>query len=193
MTRTAIRTGKDRILTACRIAPTVLVASTLVIGGCAQRRGHAIPWATAILVRPVTPAPAANGAKETADLAPDLKPELPPPPTELAGRRPGPMRPRIAPASADDSPVPAPTLAPQLTPQELALARQQTNDSLSVAGRNLQAARGRYLNAMQSDLVSKIVSFSDEARKAASEGDWTRARNLAKKAEVLSEELAAQF
>jgi hypothetical protein len=46
---------------------------------------------------------------------------------------------------------------------------------------------------MQSDLVSKIVSFSDEARKAASEGDWTRARNLAKKAEVLSEELAAQF
>ena len=51
------------------------------------------------------------------------------------------------------------------------------------------ATRGKRLNASQTDLVSKIKGFLKDAREAAQAGDWARARNLAKKAQVLSEEL----
>jgi hypothetical protein len=84
----------------------------------------------------------------------------------------------------------APQIAPQLTAEETAAAEQQTNLSLSIAERNISASRGRMLNATQSDLASKVRSFVTEAREAAHVGDWTRATNAAKKAQVLSEELA---
>jgi ribosomal protein S20 len=38
-------------------------------------------------------------------------------------------------------------------------------------------------------MVSKIRGFIKDAREAAHAGDWTRASSLAKKAQVLSEEL----
>lgn len=65
------------------------------------------------------------------------------------------------------------------------------NESVAVAQKNLDATRGRTLNANQSDLASKVASFLQESKDAARDGDWTRARNLAKKAQVLSEELHA--
>ena len=46
---------------------------------------------------------------------------------------------------------------------------------------------------MQSDLASKVRSFLAEAREAANVGDWTRASSAAKKAEVLSQELAGSL
>jgi hypothetical protein len=46
------------------------------------------------------------------------------------------------------------------------------------------------LNAAQTDLASKVRSFISEARAAAGVSNWIRARDLAKKAQVLSEELA---
>ena len=64
-----------------------------------------------------------------------------------------------------------------------------TGDSVSAAERNLASVRGKNLNAAQSDLVSKIEGFLKDARDAAKAGDWVRARSLAKKAQVLSEEL----
>jgi len=84
-------------------------------------------------------------------------------------------------------------IAPQLTPQESAVAQQQTNLSLSIAERNLGAAHGKNLNAAQSDLISKIRGFIKDAREAAQSADWSRARSLAKKAQVLSEELAGSL
>jgi hypothetical protein len=84
-------------------------------------------------------------------------------------------------------------IAPQLTPQESAVAQQQTNQSLSIAEKNLQFAHGKNLNAAQSDLVSKIRGFIKDAREAAQIADWSRARSLAKKAQVLSEELAGSL
>jgi hypothetical protein len=70
------------------------------------------------------------------------------------------------------------------------VAEQQANQSLRVAENNLQSARGKNLNATQMDLVSKIRGFIKDAREAAKITDWSRARSLAKKAQVLSEELA---
>ena len=82
-----------------------------------------------------------------------------------------------------------PIIAPQLSAQESATAQQETNQSLGIAGKNLAAARGKKLNAAQSDMISKINGFVKDAREAAQTGDWSRARSLAKKAEVLSNEL----
>ena len=65
--------------------------------------------------------------------------------------------------------------------------------SLSIADKNLEFARGKNLNATQSDLVSKIISFLKDAREASQAADWIRARNLARKAQVLSEELASSL
>jgi hypothetical protein len=62
-----------------------------------------------------------------------------------------------------------------------------------VAERNLAAAAGKSLNAMQSDVASKVRSFISDAREAGRAGDWVRARDLAKKAQVLSEELVGSL
>jgi hypothetical protein len=53
----------------------------------------------------------------------------------------------------------------------------------------LQAAAGKKLNAAQKDLVEKINGFLGQAREAIVAGDWVRAKNLAEKARVLSDEL----
>jgi len=59
--------------------------------------------------------------------------------------------------------------------------------------RNLTLAQGKKLNPTQQDLASKVRGFADNAREAMRTGDWVRAKNLSKKAEVLSEQLAESF
>jgi hypothetical protein len=49
------------------------------------------------------------------------------------------------------------------------------------------------LNPTQADLAAKVRSFIADAREAGKAGDWSRARDLARKAQVLSEELANSF
>lgn len=53
----------------------------------------------------------------------------------------------------------------------------------------MQSALGKQLNPTQTDLVGKIRAFLGQAREAIRDGDWLRALNLAKKAQVLSAEL----
>jgi hypothetical protein len=174
----------------------LLSAAVFLMSGCAARRRPAFPWTTAAIVRPTIPAKASPSAEAIADPVPELRLEIPPPPSHLAPRS-VPARPRIAAAPSTEyepagKPEP-PIIAPQLTPQEASAAQQQTNLSLSAAERNLEAVRGKILTAAQADLESKVRSFLDEAREAARAADWTRARNLAKKAEVLSEELVGSL
>jgi hypothetical protein len=64
---------------------------------------------------------------------------------------------------------------------------------LAAAERNLAAVAGKSLNATQSDLASKVRIFISDARESGRAGDWTRARDLAKKAQVLSEELVGSL
>jgi hypothetical protein len=173
----------------------LLCCAAGVSGGCSIRKRPSIPWATAAQVRPVMPAPETNSAPE--DALPELRLELPASLNHLIVVRsaPPPPRPRVnAPPSAgagnDTEKLESPVLAPPITPQESAVAQQQTNQSLGIAEKNLALARGKNLNATQSDLVSKIRGFVKDAREAAQGADWSRARSLAKKAQVLSEELA---
>jgi hypothetical protein len=164
----------------------------ILLSGCAAQRIPAIPWTTAVLVRPV----ALKSSSLTTDLedpVPDLRMEIPPPPPPLAART-APPRPRGSVPLQNQNSVSvkpeAPQVVPDLTTQESASLQQETNESLNAAARNLKAASGKSLNATQSDLASKVRSFISDARAAAHSGDWARARDLAKKAQVLSEQLA---
>ena len=163
------------------------------MSGCAIRRRSAIPWATAVQVRPVLQARA-----DDVDLvAPEFNIDLEPLTPLMVPARTAPPRPHVAPtpsptpaaSAAEEGKPPALTIAPQLSTAEFAAAQQETNQSLDIAEKNLAATRDRTLNAAQSDLVRKIKGFLKDAREAARVGDWVLARNLAKKAQVLSEEL----
>jgi len=176
----------------------LLCCAVCVSGGCSVRKRPAFPWAAAVQVRPVAPPRTAETSNVPDDLVPELRLELPPFPNHLITVRSVPPRPRAStppPAStgSDAEKLEAPTIATQLTPQESAAARQQTNQSLSIAEKNLNSVRGKNLNAAQSDLVSKIRGFIKDAREAAQIADWSRASSLAKKAQVLSEELAGSL
>jgi len=149
-----------------------------------------------VQVKPVTPPNKTSASEIPEDPVPELRYELPPLPPHLINARNGPPRPHVnAPSTAgsDTEKVDAPMIAPQLTPSETTVAQQQTNQSLGIAEKNLSGASGKRLNAAQADLVSKIKGFVKDAREAAQIGDWSRARSLAKKAQVLSEDLAGSL
>jgi hypothetical protein len=163
-----------------------------------MKKRSRIPWATAVQVRPSAPSRTPEASSASEDLGPELRLELPPFPGQLIPVRTAPPRPRVStPPTAnsgnDEEKLEAPMIAPQLSSQEASVAQQQTNQSLSIAEKNLESARGKNLNAAQSDLVSKIRGFIKDAREAAQIADWSRARSLAKKAQVLSEELAGSL
>jgi len=158
--------------------------------GCLSLRPHrhvpAIPWETAARVRPRLPEKTSPAAG--AESVPDLQPLIPPP----AALHSAPPRPRMpaAPAETDSTEkVEAPVIAPQLSVAEASAAQEQTRMSLNIAEHNLARARGRSFTSMQADLVEKVRGFIDQAREAGHEADWVRARNLAEKARLLSEEL----
>ena len=108
-----------------------------------------------------------------------------------------PARPRVvqAPAAepARNDREPEPRITPEFSAEELESAKTETQHNLELIDKNLNLSSGRSLNASQQDLASKVRGFADNARDAMKSGDWMRARNLAKKAEVLSEELAASL
>jgi len=55
---------------------------------------------------------------------------------------------------------------------------------------NLKRIAGQQLNSGQQDTVAQIRQFMDQSKTAVESGDLDRARTLAWKAELLSEELA---
>lgn len=179
-----------------RLRQTALLCGAIAaLGGCAERKAHAIPWATAVLVRPNPPVAQKTNYAELAALAPDFRMESPSNPVRLLGTRPVPPRPKGAngfqPESSNGANTPG--LVPQLSPQETAVAKVQLAESMAAVDRNLAVTRQRKLTAAQTDIVSKITGFVAEAREASGEGDWGRARNLAKKAQILSDDLVASL
>jgi hypothetical protein len=170
----------------------------LLLSGCAERKVKAktFPWSTFAYTRPLRPS-AAPSQIEDDDPLEDAILDVAPPPSAVAIARSVPARPRVpagnSPQNDNGSKPDVPQIAPQLTAAEAGAAQQQTSQSLGVAERNIGSAEGKALNATQQDLASKVRSFMAEARDAANSGDWTRARAAAKKAEVLSQELASSL
>jgi hypothetical protein len=172
-----------------------------LLSGCAERKKTPVSWRGAGLSKPIVPATVTAPKPrplpdENVDPVPELQLELPPPPPLLAVRT-VPARPHVAPApAAENNPEnkpEAPVIAPQMSDAEASAARQQTTSSISEAEKNLARSQGKKLNANQSDLAAKIKQFIGDAQSASREGDWTRARSLATKAQVLSEELASSL
>lgn len=195
MTKTSAQFRKSLIRTGVRCLFGPLACLAILLDGCAARRSPAITWSTAVLVRPI----ALQRAVPPGDLddpLPDLRMQLPPPPAPLAERF-VPARPRgSAPSSSENARsrrLEGPEIVPDLSAEESASLRREAEESMSAAERNLAITAGKNLNAVQQDLASKVRSFVSDAREAGQAGDWARARTLAKKAEVLSEQLAGSF
>ena len=128
---------------------------------------------------------------------PDIEVESEEPPPELVTVRSAPAKPRVAPPPAAEPEKPEkksePAIAPELTSQEAQTAQEETQRNLDAIEKNLTQVTGKQLNASQQDLASKVHGFAENAREAMKTGDWVRAKNLSKKAVVLSEELAASL
>ena len=194
--------ARPRHLLLRRSAPLIVCLTSFSVaflsGGCINlfHRRPKIPWATAVQVHPTVQAHAGGGDGGDLD-APEIGLDLGPLFAVMVPIRSTPPRPHVAPSPAPAANAPvadtekpeAPTIAAQLSKEEFAAAQQETTQSLDIAEKNLASTRNKRLNAAQNDLVSKIKGFLKDAREAAQAGDWARARNLAKKAQVLSEEL----
>jgi len=176
-----------------------LTCASFLFGGCFgfARKQPARGWNAANALKPVyVPQVAAGDPSKIA--TPEIAWELPEISLQTIPFRVTPARPRVAaPANANTEAEPEKTDLPvitiQLTPQESTQAQQEANESMRIAEANLKATRGHKLNYAQADLASKVSGFLKDAREAATSGNWSTARTLAKKAQVLSEELAASL
>jgi hypothetical protein len=180
-----------------KAAFALLCVGVIWASGCFIKKTPAKPATmgfTVVLVPPILPpATTATTLEPSSDI--QIETHVMPPP--LAMTHGAPVRPHTA---AQPSPGPAtaekneePILAPELTSEELTAAKEETQHNLDMVEKNLSATSGRMLNATQQDLVSKVRGFTGSAREAMRGGDWERARNLSKKAVVLSEQLVASL
>jgi len=189
MTRAAVPLRMLDRRAASRLPASLSVFALLVLGGCAAQKKPAIPWRTAVLVRPLLPAVGTAGVVTAG--VPDIQLAIPAP-EPLTIARSTPSRPRAAtpptPREKGEK-LEVPQIVPELSPQESSALQQETQQNLDRAEQNIAAASHKTLNATQTDLASKIRGFISDAREAGKAGDWARARDLAKKAQVLSEEL----
>ena len=165
--------------------------SMMLCSGCLVKKRPATHFENLALAHPVIPAPAVEAAVSE---APDLGIEPAPMPVRLGAPRNPPARPKVAALPATEPAAAGkpsePTIVPELSTGELVAAKAEAQASLDATERSLAATRGKALNEAQTDLASKIRGFMDAAREAIKNGDWQRATNMAKKAEVLARELA---
>jgi len=141
-------------------------------------------WSQATVARPR----AAERTAAPAEEEPELELEAPLGPFVVIETE-EPARPRSA-AAATVTPLKTPVILPEIGAEESAEAQRETRQNLTLAERILSRTRGRALSPLQADLAGKIRGFARDARAAAREGDWMRARSLAEKAQLLSQELA---
>lgn len=171
----------------------LLCLCAVAISGCATRRTPAKPVVNFVAaVHPVVPAATSTALESPPDVAVALREPPKIEPSQLQ-----PARPHVV-APVEQEPRGTekhaePTIAPEVTTEEIRTAQAETQRNLDIAEKNLLLAQGKGLNAMQTDMVSKVKGFVENAREAMRSGDWVRAKNFASKAEVLSEQLAASF
>jgi hypothetical protein len=109
-----------------------------------------------------------------------------------------PAAPKSAPANCPPARVivrqggisePSIQLAGGATGDQKSHARDTANQMLESTNANLKKIAGRQLSANQQDMVTQTRQFMAQAKAAVDDGDLERARTLAWKAQLLSEEL----
>jgi type IV secretory pathway VirB10-like protein len=165
----------------------------LLLCGCFGEKRPAARAMNVSLAHPVLPVDATNGTPDDPPQIPYAVVLLP----SLGARRTAPARPRVAPPPPSESTATERAtetlILPEMSPDQIAAAKAETQQSLDAAEGNLARTQGKSLDPAQKDLQSKTRNFMDTAREAMRKGDLPRARNFAKKAEVLSRELAASL
>jgi hypothetical protein len=160
-------------------------------GGCFTKKQPKAHLTGIVLAHPVMPSAI---AEDLPGEAPEMEMEAGEMSLRLATPRSGPAKPRVPPAPpAEPPPVEKsvePLMSPDLTPEQLNAAKTETQQSLDAAESKLSQSYGKKLNATQEDVASKVRGFMDSAKEAMKSGDWVRAKNQAKKAEVLAQQLA---
>jgi hypothetical protein len=186
-----------------------LLAAVLsfISAGCAHRHTVVLPPVSAApqptqpatippmeSQKPPVTAPPTTTQPSTAPTQPQPQTQTQPqtPPTATTPPADAPTKPDAAPKKPATEPTrpAAPQISPQISASDQATLENQTNQFVGDAEKNLRLAAGPDLNANQRDMVEKIRGFLSQARDAIKSSDWTRAKNLAQKAYLLSVELA---
>jgi hypothetical protein len=175
-------------------APLALVGS-LPLGGCIFKTA------------PQKPKFVRTGATQP-PLFRDAQTDAPPPdvaPNEVAAapiqfvitvpERPAPPRRVVASSEPEPEPTkPAPLqISPQLSQQEISRLQGDIENDLRAARLNLNSVVSKRMNSFQQELADKVHSFMDQTRDAQNSADWVRARSLAEKARIVSEDLVRSF
>jgi hypothetical protein len=84
---------------------------------------------------------------------------------------------------------PAARIVPGMTPEEAARERENAQELLSSTDAQLKRLADHTLDAHQQETVGQIRNYMNGARGALQEGDVSRARTLAEKAHLLSDDL----
>jgi len=143
-----------------------------------QAASNCVPASTETTAAPNAPSgdAAQNPTKAgTANPAPANAPTVCPPP-KIVVRQGGTSEPAIQ-------------LAGGAVGDQAAQQRHTASEMLSATELNLKKIAGIQLIASQEDMVNQIHQFMDQSKSASSAGDLERARTLAWKAQLLSEEL----
>lgn len=181
-------------LTTTLVGLCVVAASlSLLCSGCAHKVQAAAP--VTVSPQPPAPVPSQDTTKSPASIpAPSTPPPANPvsttPPT-LNSKPDTPKRPvTTTPASEPEEERPAaPLISPQISASDQSQLQQQADQYVATAQQNLHRADGRNLNDTQKDMVDKIRGFLDQAQQARQTSDWDRAKDLSRKAYLLSLDL----
>ena len=183
---------KQRLGNRQNYALLLVCASSISLSGCFTGKPPANRAPAFVFAHPVIPAT----TSAEVEAPPDIPFEIAPAPRLLTPRS-SPPRPRVAQPAAPEPAVAQkpvdPIIVPELSADQLNSAKSETEHSLEIAEWNLSQTQGKKLNLAQEDVASKIRGFMETARDAMKNSDWQRAKNQAKKAEVLSHELVANL
>jgi hypothetical protein len=183
----------ERIAASQKFAKVAVCLCVIWCGGCSTHKPPSAQHTPIAFAHPIVPAAISVASLEA---APDIPLELGPPP-RLVSPRSSPPRPRVAQAAPMEPAVVEkaadPVIVPDLSTEQMNVAKSETEHSLEIAEWNLAQTQGKKLSSAQEDVASKIHGFMDTAKDAMKNSDWQRAKNLAKKAEVLSHELVANL
>jgi len=113
---------------------------------------------------------------------PPAVPRRPPPPRTVAAPQPPPM----------PEPVPAPRLGQIFTAEQLREYNRSIDDSLERVKKVLAMVAGRSLNAELTAILNRIQTFQRQAEQAR-ESDLVTAVNLARRADVLAQDLITRL
>jgi len=148
-------------------------------------------------VKPEQPAPSPDSTQPPENVQPNAVPEKPDCAASKGKKRnskrkaaaqdaTGPRKKVVRNGSTAD---PVVQLAPSVTDQQASQQRQSTTQLLAATDANLNKISARQLTSSQQDMVTQIRNYVQQAKAAENAGDLQRARNLAFKAQLLSDDV----